>query len=98
MFGVVATVRSKLWLKPYPLLPDNIEPHHLLRGLLFLKDYNTETSNSLLVGCDEKSFRKYQWIIVCALAKLNMACFTTRQFYYYLLGFLVVSITRCACT
>ena len=67
MCGVVLPVCSKLWLKLYPLLPEKTEPHHLLREL-FLKNYNSETSNSLLVGRDEKTFRKYQWVTVRALA------------------------------
>ena len=99
MYGVVPPGVSKLWLKLYPLLPEKTEPHHLLRRLLFLKNCNTENSNSLLVGCDEKAFRKYQWITVRALAKLNMVCFITCHFFLaFLLCFLVVSIVACSCT
>ena len=47
-------------------------PKHLLWALLFLKQYNTTEINSALVGEDEKTFRKWSWIVINSIAELDL--------------------------
>ena len=49
-----------------------IEPKHLLWALLFLKRYNTEEINLSIVGCDEKTFRKWTWKVIEGLSKMSV--------------------------
>ena len=72
LFGTSLSVCSRLWDELHLKLPENYAPHYLLWGLMFLKNYGTETFNSSLAGCDPKTFRKYQWITVNALADLKL--------------------------
>jgi hypothetical protein len=51
--------------------PNGFKPVHLLWGLLFLHLYNSEPVNCTRVACDEKTFRKWAWFVVCALADLE---------------------------
>ena len=45
--------------------------YHLLWGLLFLKLYSSEAVLSGIVGCSEKTFRKYCWKSVISIAELK---------------------------
>ena len=47
------------------------KPVHLLWALLFLKAYNREEMNAAMCGCDEKTFRKWSWFYVEAMADLD---------------------------
>ena len=51
-------------------LPSSASPNHLLWGLLFLKAYNTEHVNASVTGVDEKTFRKWAWVVVKAIGDL----------------------------
>lgn len=46
-------------------------PQHLMWALLWLKLYNTEEVVSGMAGCDEKTFRKWYWRFVEAIAALK---------------------------
>jgi hypothetical protein len=39
---------------------------------MFLKNYDSEDFNATHYGCDRKTYRKWMWIVVDALASLNM--------------------------
>jgi hypothetical protein len=73
-FGVDPWLVSYLWFlictyaQPFP---NGFKPVHLLWGLLFLHLYNSEPVNCTRVACDEKTFRKWAWFVVCALADLE---------------------------
>jgi hypothetical protein len=74
-FGVDPWLVSYLWhlimtYAPQPF-PPGLKSKHLLWGLLFLKLYNSEPVNCLVADCDEKTFRKWVWIILEALADLE---------------------------
>lgn len=71
-FGISPSICAKSWmhLKNY-LTPDNKEIH-LLWALLFLKCYNTESVNSSMVGCDEKTYRKRVWVVIKKLAFIKV--------------------------
>ena len=63
---------SRLW--SYLSGHDNprFQPKHLLWGILFLSKYDTEEGNATRVGVDEKTFRKWQWLVVKKLAGLDL--------------------------
>lgn len=75
-FGVDPLIVSILWSMimdaEYVRLVNNPpEPEHLLWALLFLKCYQTEPRNAALVGCDEKTFRKWCWLMLECIADLD---------------------------
>jgi hypothetical protein len=72
MFGVKNDICGKLWTLCLPLLPEGVSPVHLLWALYFLKHYNTECVNAAFAKCDEKTFRKWCWIVIEALAGLEL--------------------------
>ena len=50
----------------------NVSPKHLLWALMFLKVYGVEaTLSSMAGGVDEKTYRKWVWIFVKAIANLE---------------------------
>jgi hypothetical protein len=48
-----------------------VQPRHLLMGLHFLKAYGTEERSAHTFGCDEKTFRRWAWYILGAIAQLE---------------------------
>jgi len=50
-------------------------PNHLLWGLMFLKVYGTEPIHASIVGANEKTFRKWQWLIITALSNIKAVCY-----------------------
>jgi hypothetical protein len=77
LFGCSPLICSKLWsllqLDGYlnNLAAGKQHPRHLLWALLFLKQYNPEEVNSQMCHCDEKTYRKWVWIVVKAIAELS---------------------------
>lgn len=76
MFGVSADTCAVLWALREGRTPPGAKPVNLLWGLLFLKLYETERVNSFIAGTDEKTFRKWTWIIVKLLADLPVVSMT----------------------
>jgi hypothetical protein len=74
IFGVNANICAKLWKLCVPLLPPSTRPVHLLWALYFLKQYSMEEVNAAFAKCDEKTFRKWCWIVVDTLATLDLVC------------------------
>lgn len=70
-FGVDVELCSGLWLWIFDVLPDSASYFHLLWALLFLKTYSSYEVLSGLVGCDEKTYRKWVWIFLVAIADLE---------------------------
>ena len=76
-FGLSPYMTSVLWYRLAEaqqldyVLPPKTLPIHLLWGLLFLKLYSTEHINSLICGVDEKTFRKWVWAVIHAIADLH---------------------------
>jgi len=73
-FGMTPFICTLLWamLEPLAKMPTGAEPDHLLWSLLFMKVCGTEGINCALVGNpDEKTFRKWAWIFVEAIADLQ---------------------------
>lgn len=72
LFGVSSSICSIIWNEIESLLPDGSSPVHLLWTLLFLKNYNTEETNRAIIKADEKTIRKWIWIMVDAISKLKV--------------------------
>lgn len=72
LFGVTPLICSVTWNYITKYAPQETKPRHLLWGLCFLKCYNTEHVNSVMFGVDEKTFRKWIWIIVDALSSIKV--------------------------
>ena len=73
VFGTDPLICAILWemtLQRGPL-PRGAKRCHLLWALLFLHGCDTESRNASFVGCDEKTFRKWQWILVERVAELK---------------------------
>ena len=72
-YGVNSIIVSVVW----SMLIDNQfcspspNPVHILWALLFLKLYDTTPKLAALAGCDEKTFRKWSWFYVGAIASLH---------------------------
>ena len=71
-FGIKAEMCAILWGLCLPFLPVDASPIHLLWTLYFLKHYNTECVNAAFVKCDEKTFRKWCWIMIGVLSSLEL--------------------------
>jgi hypothetical protein len=72
IFGVSASVCAKLWILLAAHLGRDSRPVHLLWTLFFLKHYSVEEVNSAFAQCNEKTYRKWTWLMVEELAKLEL--------------------------
>lgn len=68
VFGAPASVVAIIWDRIRADLPRNGSTMHLLWALHFLKNYSTEHNNCVIFRCDEKTFRKWCWLIVKRIA------------------------------
>ena len=73
LFGATPSVCASAWGSMHASLPRAANASHFLWGLLFLKTYSSEHVSSAIAGVDEKTFRKWCWIIVSALSSLQTA-------------------------
>ena len=73
-FGCSLCVAAAVWnrLDKKDLLPEDMLVKHLLWSLSFLKLYNPERAQAPVCGGDEKTFRKWVWIALEALAELHL--------------------------
>lgn len=72
MFGVTPKICSLLWNFVLPFLSTDCSPCHLLWALMFLKCYSTEEINRSIVMCDEKTFRKYTWMLIKCISRIKV--------------------------
>jgi len=73
-FGVSPSTCALLWkaiVGNRYILPPKATPQHLLWALLYLKLYDTDEVLADLVGVDVKTFCKWSWDMVQAIAKLK---------------------------
>lgn len=63
-FGVSPLVCSEIWILLNKQYVPYMKPVHLFWASLFLKQYNTENVSSMICKCDEKTFRKWVWLII----------------------------------
>jgi hypothetical protein len=72
--GTSFAICAELWnlINPLVIVSKDATPEHLLWGLLLMKLYSTERAHARLVGgVDEKTFRKWSWLFVHAIASLD---------------------------
>lgn len=80
-FGASPSVTAFIWNRIKTDLPKSAEPKHLLYALYFLKNYNSEHVNSSVWRCDEKTYRKWQWLILQEISQLKVVRYFT--FFHY---------------
>lgn len=82
MFGVTPNVCHIIWKLIQPNLPKGSVPIHLLWALYFLKNYNSEEVNRVVLRADEKTIRKWVWVFVDHLSRLRVVSqkFKTTEF------------------
>ena len=70
----VAITWNLLCLEGYldELGPNSVNPDHLLWALMFMKVYTNETVFCSIAGCCEKTFRKWVWFYMEAIANLDV--------------------------
>ena len=76
-FGVEPAIVSVVWSLLFlhnliDLNPRQVKPIHLLWTLLFVQCYEVEERNAARCKCDEKTFRKWSWYYLKALAALDI--------------------------
>ena len=75
LFGIPFSIVEILWSIIDPFNDNTlngVEPKHLLWALMFLKLYGTEDNVvSLAGGCDDKTYRKWVWIMIINLSDLE---------------------------
>ena len=79
VFGVSPLLCSVVWnyMDDDEKLPRRAQPKHLLWTLMFLKLYNSENVLSSMCGCEEKTFRKWVWLMLAAIGSLEDVVRTT---------------------
>lgn len=77
-FGVSPSICAIIWEKIKREIPSTAEPKHLLWSLNFLKQYHVEHSRTTIFKADEKTIRKWTWIIVELIANLDVVFITIR--------------------
>lgn len=71
-YGVTPRICNVLWTLIESNSAEFFEPKHLLWALNFLKQYNVEATSRAIFGADEKTLRKYIWLIIDLLADLDI--------------------------
>ena len=78
-FGISPLARSIAWSLVLESLSHGAQPIHLLWALLFLKVRFAEHVHKSMTGADEKTFRKWPWAILEAIANLGIvSCFIVK--------------------
>ncbi|XP_045034955.1 uncharacterized protein LOC116930552 [Daphnia magna] len=77
-FGTTPQVCEIVWHMLSTRRPPNSTPHHLLWGLLLLKQYNIESVNAVLVGVTEKTFCIWSLMYIQLIANLPVLDFERR--------------------
>lgn len=65
-------VCALFWSLIYGLLPRKCQLRHLLWALMLLKLYECNNVNSAMEGVDDKTLRKYKWLIFNVLAIISI--------------------------
>jgi hypothetical protein len=74
LIGTSYEICAELWnlINPVLSVSRNAQPKHLLWALLLMKQYSTEEVNVRLVGgADNKTYRKWSWLFIEAIANLK---------------------------
>ncbi len=71
-FGTSSKVCCFLWVMVKESVPVHCQPVYLLWALMFLKTYSTENVNASIALVDEKTFRKWCWVIIKEPSRLDL--------------------------
>ena len=73
-FGVNPHVVAAIWnrIDSKDLAPEGMRVKHLLWSLLFLKTYQPVAHSAPPCGTDEKTYRKWVWIVLEILGNLDL--------------------------
>ena len=74
-FGTTWHICAILWNHlTHTLVADHkyVKPIHLLWALLFLKLYKTKAIHATIAGTDERTFRKWVWIVLEYISYLEV--------------------------
>jgi len=73
LFGCSMHITAMIWalLDVVNLGPDGAKLHHLLWALMFMKTYGTCSELACIFEVDEKTFRKWIWLIIIAISKIE---------------------------
>lgn len=82
-YGVSPRICSILWQLIEKIVSETCEPRHLMWTLSFLKQYHTETANRSNFEADEKTFRKYVWLLTDALAELHVVRIFDKKYFIF---------------
>lgn len=82
IFGVTPSDCTLIWNHIEKNVPDGASPTHLFWALFFLKNYCVEEINRVVLGADEKTLRKWIWIMVDAIARIKVVIILA---YFYIL-------------
>ena len=66
MYGCSPEICAILWniVERQCSIYDNVHPKHLLWALLFLKLYLPIQVAVAFIGCDEKTYQRYVWVVI----------------------------------
>ena len=66
MYGCSPEICAILWniVERQCSIYDNVRPKHLLWALLFLKLYLPIQAAVAFIGCDEKTYQHYVWVVI----------------------------------
>ena len=74
LFGATPIACNRAWKMIENYLPPGCLPKHLLWAMIFIKIYATEHVNATITESDEKTFRKWVWIILNSSSNLKLVC------------------------
>ena len=86
-FGTTAHICCMLWNQilsaaGVPPMPNGASYRHLLWGLLLMKIYATEAVLCAIVDTNEKTFRKWAWLMIRRLSRLKHRVVSANQHFY----------------
>jgi hypothetical protein len=76
LFGISTRICVLIWTLLSKQLGCEARPVHLHWTLFFLKHYSVEEVNAAFAGVNEKTYRKWTWLMLEELAKLNLVSAT----------------------
>jgi hypothetical protein len=98
-FGTTATIVCLLWrlLVQHDLLPKKAQVKHLLWALFFMKVYPKQEPACSIAGgsngaVDPKTFRKWVWLFIPAIAELELVVVSTSSSYHHTMSMKLISL------
>ena len=71
-FGASNEIIFNLWNLMCDNISDVRNPMYLMWTMMFIKQYNKESTYASICGCTEKTFRKWVWIYLKVISRLDL--------------------------